>query len=90
MRHFGLGHVVGKLDASINTLSTGEKQRIKVIRCILHDKPIWVLDEGTSNLDVDCELIVLSRLREIQIQNRGTCNYETHNIDLESNLVLTL
>ncbi len=70
MRKFELGHLIGRFDENIHTLSTGEKQRIKLIRCILHDKPIWVLDEGTANIDHDCELRILKILRTIQQQTR--------------------
>jgi putative ABC transport system ATP-binding protein len=79
MTKFELGHLVGQLDANISTLSTGEKQRIKLIRCILHDKPIWVLDEGTANLDADCELKVISLLRDIQIRKKKSVIHVTHN-----------
>ena len=63
-------------------LSTGEKQRVKLVRCILQDKPIWLLDEGTANVDEHCELEMLHILREIQKRKRKSVIHITHNRDL--------
>lgn len=35
------------LDQRIDKLSTGQAQRISIARCILHDPPIYILDEPT-------------------------------------------
>jgi ABC-type lipoprotein export system ATPase subunit len=80
LEQFELGHLAAKLHAKIRTLSTGEKQRVKLIRCILHDKPIWVLDEGTANIDGDCEEKLLRLLRDIQIRKRKSVIHVTHNL----------
>lgn len=82
MEAFGLGYVVSKLDENIGQLSTGEKQRIKLIRCILHDRPIWVFDESTANLDRECELSVLRILRELQTKHGKSVIHITHNKEL--------
>ena len=47
-----------------DTLSGGEKQRIGIARAFLHDSPLILMDEPTSNLDSLNEGIILKSLWE--------------------------
>ena len=47
-----------------DTLSGGEKQRIGIARAFLHDAPLLMFDEPTSNLDSLNEGIILKSLKE--------------------------
>ena len=47
-----------------DTLSGGERQRIGLARAFLHDAPLMLLDEPTSNLDSLNEAVILRSLRE--------------------------
>ncbi len=55
----GYDTVVKEMGAS---LSDGEKQRIGIARAFLHDAPIILLDEPTSNLDSLNEALILQAL----------------------------
>ncbi len=46
-------------------LSAGEKQRIAIARAIIADPRVLILDEATSNLDMQSELLVQRALREV-------------------------
>lgn len=47
-----------------DTLSGGERQRIGLARAFLHDAPLMLLDEPTSNLDSLNEAVILKSLKE--------------------------
>lgn len=47
-----------------DTLSGGEKQRIGIARAFLHDAPLLLMDEPTSNLDSLNEGVILKAVKE--------------------------
>ncbi|MBC8164659.1 MAG: ATP-binding cassette domain-containing protein [Bryobacteraceae bacterium] len=50
-------------------LSGGQRQRIAIARALLRDAPILILDEATSHLDTESEVLVQRALANL-IQNR--------------------
>ena len=50
-------------------LSTGEKQLVSFARAILADPPIFVLDEATSSIDTETELLIQNAISHI-LENR--------------------
>ncbi len=49
-------------------LSGGQRQRIAIARALLKDAPILILDEATSHLDTESELLVQRALQHLMAQ----------------------
>lgn len=64
-------------------LSDGERQRIGLARLFLHDAPLLLLDEPTSNLDYINEQAILNTLRsEIQDKTVLVISHRATTLDL--------
>ena len=61
-----------------DTLSGGERQRIGLARAFLHEAPLLLLDEPTSNLDSLNEGVILKALREEANQSGRTVVLVSH------------
>ena len=65
--------VVDRLDMAsfanqrAETLSSGQKQKVAIARAIVHDPPLLMFDEPTSNLDV----LASREIRGFMVESRG-------------------
>lgn len=68
-------------DRTVNTLSTGELQRVGLARVIAQEAPVLLLDEPTSALDIGHQELVMRLLRALA--ERGTAVISVlHDINL--------
>ncbi len=66
-------NILGELPEGLDTellsggsnVSGGQGQRLCLARAILHDTPVYIFDEATSNIDVESEEIILKVIEEI-------------------------
>ena len=49
------------------SLSGGQRQRLALVRSLIADPPILILDEPTSAVDAHTEARIASRLREVRL-----------------------
>ena len=71
-RAVGLDHFVRTLQNGYDTvlndqvnLSQGQKQQLTIARAMIADKPMLILDEATSSIDTETELLLQQGLQEL-------------------------
>jgi sodium transport system ATP-binding protein len=65
------------LDKKIEFLSTGMKQKVSIVRSIIHDPPVMIFDEPTAGLDILTARNIVAFIR--QCKQRGKCVlFSTH------------
>ena len=76
MARFGLGDA---LDRRLGEFSKGMKQKLALVRAMLHDPPVLLLDEPTSAMDPQSAKLVRDAILEMQRDER-TFIVTTHNL----------
>jgi len=81
-RQFGLGD---KIEAKVTQLSGGQRQRVAIIRALMMEPKIMLLDEVTSALDPVLTVEVMQAIR--QLREKGlTMIVVTHHLEFASSL----
>lgn len=74
---FGVADLRGRLTGS---LSSGEKTRVNLVKCLLNDPELLLLDEPTASLDPEMADHVRKTLRRIQLERGIGILYTSHNM----------
>jgi ABC-2 type transport system ATP-binding protein len=67
-------------DDNVGTFSKGTKQKIAIVRALIHDPQVLFLDEPTANLDPEASKTVRDFILELKKEKR-TIFMNTHNLD---------
>ncbi|MBP8973157.1 MAG: ABC transporter ATP-binding protein [Anaerolineae bacterium] len=76
MEHFGLGDALNK---RLGEYSKGMKQKLALVRAMLHDPPVLLLDEPTSAMDPQSAKLVREAIKALRREER-TIAITTHNL----------
>jgi ABC-type Na+ transport system ATPase subunit NatA len=69
------------LDTRSGKLSKGSRAKVALLRALLHDPPVLLLDEPTANLDVVATDAIHELLSQPEIRAQKTVLLSTHSID---------
>jgi ABC-2 type transport system ATP-binding protein len=69
-----------KKDAAAGTFSKGMKQKLAIVRALVHEPQVLFMDEPTVNLDPEAAKAVRDIILELKKQNK-TIFLNTHNLD---------
>ena len=69
------------LDTRSGKLSKGSRAKVALLRALLHDPPVLLLDEPTANLDVVATDAIHELLRRPEVIDRKTVLLSTHSVD---------
>jgi len=69
----------------IESLSTGQTQRVNIARCLIHDPKYYILDEATSGLDIISSQIILDFIKKEKCRGK-TILYSTHYMEEAENI----
>ena len=82
MERFGLADA---LDKRLGQYSKGMKQKLALVRAMLHDPLVLLLDEPTSAMDPQSDRLVRESIKELRREER-TIAITTHNLTAAQNL----
>lgn len=55
-----------KLEENAANISGGQRQRIAIARALLHDSPVYIFDEATSNIDMESEECIMDVIHSLK------------------------
>ncbi len=67
----------GFIDNRIEKLSTGQKQRTSIARCLLHSPSIYIFDEPTLGLDIISSKAIIDFMKQERERGKSVL-YSTH------------
>jgi ATP-binding cassette subfamily B protein len=65
MRKFGIDQLADRIISAQTKLSGGERQKVSIVRALMKDSSILILDEPTNNLDQESIIVLKEYIKNI-------------------------
>lgn len=75
-------NLIDWIDEHVRNLSHGMKQKVELMRILIHHPSILFLDEPFTGLDVNATKILIDFFKELKLKENITIVLTTHKIDL--------
>lgn len=75
------------LDRQVKGLSLGEKQKVAICACLLHNPEIIILDEPSNGLDIESKEMLCDTLKYINKNYNTTILITSHDVKFLNNVV---
>jgi sodium transport system ATP-binding protein len=72
--------IMSFIDQRCSTLSSGQQQRVHLVRALIHDPPVMLLDEPTRGLDVFGSQVIFDYVAHLREQGKAVI-VSTHQLD---------
>jgi ABC-2 type transport system ATP-binding protein len=76
--YFGISHL---MDQRFTTLSAGQKTRVNLVKALLNDPEVVLMDEPTASLDPDIADRTLSLIESLRASRELSIVYTSHQMD---------
>nr|WP_263313393.1 ABC transporter ATP-binding protein [Mammaliicoccus sp. Marseille-Q6498] len=77
-------------NSQVGTLSKGMKQKVSIIRALIHEPKLLILDEPTSGLDPSTSEVLIAHIQKI-VKEKGTtvfmCTHHLHGLEEIANKI---
>ena len=73
--------ILARRDAKVRTLSGGQRRRVEIVRALLHDPTVLLLDEPTTGLDVPTRMALVELVHSLTQDRAITVLWATHLVD---------
>ena len=68
------------INRRVGTLSTGMKQKVSIVRSVIHNPDVIMFDEPTTGLDIRSSQVIVKLLQEFKQENK-TIIFSTHRLN---------
>lgn len=75
------------LNRQVKSLSLGEKQKVAISACLLHNPEIIILDEPSNGLDIESKEMLIDTLKYINENYNTTILITSHDVKFLNNIV---